>query len=134
MRIVFDMDGTLVGAWERPRGAEYRLNTRLYAEALELKRDGHEVILWTFGNREWWRIVRAWWPELLEVFDEVYTRDDDLGKRINRTGVYHLDHVKDIRRINADLLIDNDPIHKRWAERKGMGEQYVVVRTYGGAA
>ena len=126
------MDGTLVGAFRAPDGMRYRLNRPLLQVICELKAKGHEMIIWTFGNRPWWRQVRAWWPELLQVFSEVYTRDDLSGHLTRGGGREEI--VKDIRKVSGHMLIDNDPSHKQWAERHGMGEQYVLVPTFGEAA
>lgn len=133
MRIIFDMDGTLVGAFRRANGTHaYRLNRSLVQVARDLKAKGHDLIIWTFGNRAWWRQVRAWWAELSDVFSEVYTRDD-LGGHMTRGGGRE-EIVKDIRLVGGHMLVDNDPSHKQWAERHGLGPRYVLVSTFGEAA
>ncbi len=132
MRIIFDMDGVLVGAFQTPQGIQYDLNRSLVQIASEFKMRGHELIIWTFGNRAWWRQVRAWWPELLQIFSEVYTRDDRMGHHTRGGGREEI--IKDIRKIGGHMLVDNDPSHKDWAERHGMGERYILVPTFGMAA
>ena len=137
MRIVMDLDGTLVGYFPTPRGEVHRLNRKLFSVAVNLKRQGHQLVLWTFGNRVWWRKVRSKWPELGRLFQEVYTLDDGLAHitraRYQAYGVSipGEEPVKDIRVIGGDMLIDNNPSHKRWAERHGMGKQYILVKTFG---
>jgi hypothetical protein len=39
---------------------------------------------------------------------------------------------KDVRRIEADLLIDDSPHHREAAARHGLADRYVVVPVYGG--
>jgi hypothetical protein len=39
---------------------------------------------------------------------------------------------KDVRRIGADLLVDDSPHHRESAARHGLADRYVVVPVYGG--
>jgi hypothetical protein len=39
---------------------------------------------------------------------------------------------KDVRRIGADLLVDDSPHHREAAARHGLADRYVVVPVYGG--
>jgi hypothetical protein len=39
---------------------------------------------------------------------------------------------KDVRRIGADVLIDDSPHHREAAARHGLADRYVVVPVYGG--
>ena len=71
-RIVFDLDGTMVG-FKRGR---LSLNRKLLGVARKLRAQRNRLILWTFGNRNWWREVRRTLPELKGLFHEVYTRDE----------------------------------------------------------
>lgn len=94
MIIVFDMDNTLVdelGSTVRPGIID--LLTRL-------KQDGHTLILWTSSSRERARTIlhdhkmEGYFTKF--VFREDY---DTLGKGVR----------KDIRKVNGDILIDDDP-------------------------
>lgn len=131
MRIVFDLDGTVIGIWRR--GADMAIGLRPGAvEYIQrLKRAGHTPILWTFGSREWWRRVRGVFPVLRQLFDEVYTRDERPGKVT--AGAYGVQNIKDIREIRGDYLIDNEPAHYDWAVRHGRASRYCLVPTYGGS-
>lgn len=93
MVIVFDMDNTLTD--------EFGSSTRPGIESLltKLKRDGHTLVLWTNSTKE-----RARWilfeHKLHRYFTTfVYREDydpDNKGKH------------KDIRKVNGDVLIDDD--------------------------
>ena len=128
-RIAFDLDGTLVG-WSPKEG---RLAPSLRPGILRVLRrlhdQGHTLILWTFAARAWWFQVRAMFPQLRGVFAEVYTRDDTPPHWTQGRGV--AEPVKDIRRIAADVLVDNEPAHHEWARRHGLEGQYVLVSTFG---
>jgi len=124
-RIAFDLDGTIVGF----RGERPVMRRGLLKVVRNLRRQGHTLILWTFGNRAWWREAQSIFPELRGQFHEVYTRDD-LPRQTTR-GRGYSEHVKDIRRINADVLVDNDSAHHEWAKRHGLARQYVLVETLG---
>jgi hypothetical protein len=39
---------------------------------------------------------------------------------------------KDVRRINADFLVDDSPHHREAAARHGLADRYIVVPVYGG--
>jgi len=94
MHLVFDLDNTLTddfGSVVRP-GAVELLNT--------LQRDGHTLSVWTHSERD-----RARWLlrklGLRSYFAQVVCREDyDPG---------NLDVGKDIRKIEGDWLIDDDP-------------------------
>lgn len=136
-RIVFDLDGTLVGEQRRGRKTGYALNKSLVGVAKKLRAQGHTIILWTFGNRRWWREVRHYFPVLKRLFHEVYTRDEMPG-HVTRGVREHYgvkvpfcEAVKDIRLINGDVLIDNEPAHHEWAKRHGLARKYVLVRNFG---
>src|SRR3972149_10076031 len=75
-RLVWDLDNTIIGFNRR---GELILNRPLVAKIRKLKAEGHTTILWTFGNRNWWRAVRRTFPELLGLFDEIYSRDELRG-------------------------------------------------------
>jgi len=131
LRVAVDLDGTLVGFFKTEKGTE---ELRLRVEAVDLVRQlkaaGHTVLLWTFGNRTWWNEVVQAFPVLEDLFDEVYTRDDELHHITHARGV--AEPVKDIRVLKADMLIDNDPRHREWAIRNGFDPlQYQLVSQFG---
>ncbi len=129
-RIVYDLDGTLVGSQKTPDGSERLiLNTRLVRNAYKLKGKGHRIILWTFGTRGWWDTVRRAFPELPRLFHEVYTRDDFKHRFTMGRGIP--EPVKDIRVIRGDVLVDNEPAHYLWAKRHQIPQKYVLVPTFG---
>lgn len=128
-RIVFDLDGTLVGFRSKGDQEVLALNTALVRVAQRRRAQGHTIILWTFGNREWWRHVRKQFPVLRTLFHEVYTRDE-LPGRITASGG-RPEKVKDIRVVQGDVLIDNEPAHHAWAKRHGLASRYVQVPTFG---
>jgi len=124
-RIVFDLDGTIIGQV----GGQHVLRPGILDVICSRRRKGDTAILWTFGNRNWWRRVRRMFPELASLFDEVYTRDEMPGHMTN--GPRGPEPVKDIRLIAGDVLVDNDPSHHEWARRHGLAHRYVKVATLG---
>jgi len=125
MRIAFDLDQTLVGFV----GGKLMLRPGIIKVLHNLRQQGHTLILWTYANRDWWRHVRAVFPALLYYFGEVFTREEMPG--VITTGRGFPEPVKDIRLINADVLVDNDPAHHAWARRHGLAHRYVPVRSFG---
>jgi phosphoserine phosphatase len=124
-RVIFDLDGTIIG---NVQGRHVIRKGML--EVIRARREkGDTVILWTFGNRAWWNRVKQMFPILGLVFDEVYTKDE-LPGHVTR-GAQGPEHVKDIRVLAGDVLIDNDPSHHEWARRHGLSSQYIKVRTLG---
>lgn len=133
-RIVFDLDGTMAGF---RRDGTLSSNKKLVKLARKLRAEGNRIILWTFGNRTWWREVRRTLPELSGLFHEVYTRDEMPG-HITKGVRQHYgvrapveEYVKDIRLVDGDVLIDNEPAHYEWAKRHGLSKRYILVPTYG---
>lgn len=125
-RICFDLDGTLVGFTPDGRLA---LRPNIVKVLAKLKAQGHQLSIWTFGTRPWWRKVRAQFPALLDYFSQVYTREE-IPVHITE-GRGRPEPVKDVRLIDADVLVDNDPAHYAWAKRHGLAHRYVLVRTFG---
>lgn len=124
-RVVFDLDGTIVG---KVKG-QYVVRPGILDVIRSRRQKGDTVILWTFGNRAWWRRVRQMFPQLDGLFAEVYTKDELPGHATQGAGG-PVD-VKDIRLIAGDVLVDNDPVHHEWARRHGLSHQYVQVATLG---
>lgn len=94
MNIVFDMDNTLVdefGSGIRP-GIKSLLN--------KLKNDGHTMVLWTSSTKD--RAVNILKDhDLTKYFQEFLFREDYDPE--------FKGEVKDIRRVNGDFLVDDDP-------------------------
>jgi hypothetical protein len=124
-RIVFDLDGTIVGKVKD----RYVLRPGMVSVIQNRKKQGDTVILWTFGNRAWWRRVQQMFPQLAHLFSEVYTKDELPGHVTSGPGGPAA--VKDIRIIAGDVLVDNDPSHHEWAARHGLAGRYVKVATVG---
>ena len=127
-RVVIDLDGTLVGF--RHDGT-LALNRKLLRAASNLRAQGHTMILWTLGNRKWWREVARQYPVLRQLFHEVYSRDELPGRVTEGRGFPEA--VKDLRIVNGDVLIDNEPAHLEWARRHGLQGRYILVPTFGAA-
>ena len=125
MRVAVDLDGTVVGVVD----GQLALRRGMVRAIAELRRQGHTVILWTFGTRSWWNLVVQRFPVLASLFEETYTRDDQRGHETTAGG--ETLRVKDVRAIRADLLVDNDPSHHAWAARHGLQDRYLLVPSYG---
>lgn len=126
-RVIFDLDGTIVGNVN----GQYVIRRGIVDVIKSRRQKGDTVILWTFGNRPWWRRVRQMFPQLANLFDEVYTKDEMPGHVTNAPGNVIPEVVKDIRVLGGDVLVDNDPVHHEWAQRHGLAHKYVKVRTIG---
>lgn len=126
-RVVFDLDGTIVGEV----AGRYVVRPGILQVIQARKAKGDTVILWTFGNRAWWRKVQSMFPAMRGLFAEVYTRDELPGHVTRSPGSYIPQVVKDIRIVAGDVLVDNDPVHHDWAKRHGLAHRYVKVSTLG---
>lgn len=125
MDCAFDLDGTIIGHWANQDGS---MAVALRPEAerwiSEARRSCRRVVLWTFGNRQWYEELAELFP-ILRTFDEVHTRDELPGRETVHGGFR--ERVKDVRMLGVDLLVDNDPSHGRWAERHGLARHYLLV-------
>ena len=113
MHIVFDMDNTLAD--------EFGKNARPgMLELLDkLKSDGHTLAVWTSSTRKRaLSILRE--LGLREYFTECIFREDYDPEN---SGV-----GKDIRRVNGDCLIDDDPKQVNFA--KSIGKKAFLVKPY----
>lgn len=125
-RVIFDLDGTIVG---KVLG-RYVIRPGILKVIQSRKAKGDTVILWTFGNRAWWHKVCKMFPQLALLFDEVYTKDEMPGHVTTLPGGQR-EHVKDIRVLGGDVLVDNDPVHHEWARKHGLARKYIKVETLG---
>lgn len=117
-RIAFDLDETLgvpliegnsvIGFQSRPGCLELlgRLRSRF------------TLLLWSVSNRCY--LDRCLSFGLAGWFTETYSWDELPAP------------WKDVRRIDADLLVDDSPHHRAAATKYGLADRYVVVPIYGG--
>ncbi len=117
-RIAFDLDetlgvpliegGTIIGFQTRPG----------CPELLGGLRARFTLVLWSVSGRRY--LDRCLSFGLAGWFAETYSWDELPTS------------WKDVRRIGADLLVDDSPHHREAAERHGLADRYVVVPIYGG--
>ena len=115
MNIVFDMDNTLADEF----GKEVRPGI---LDLLQGLRDqGHVLVLWTSSTRQRARII---------------LREHDLDRFFARF-VYREDYdpqneglVKDIRQVDGDVLVDDDPKQVNFAN--SIGKRGVLITAYRG--
>lgn len=117
-RVAFDLDETLgvpliegnaiVGFQTRPGCLE--LLDRLHHRCT--------LCLWSVSSRRYLDKVLSF--SLAGWFRETYSWDDLPTA------------WKDVRRIKADLLVDDSPHHMETATEHGLADRYVVVPVYGG--
>ena len=113
MVIVFDMDNTLtdeLGATVRPG---------IVALLERLKRDGHRLVLWTNSKRTRAREILAL-HGLQKHFQTCVFREDYDPKE---QGVN-----KDIRKVEGQVLIDDDPAEVRFVE--SIGRRGILIKSY----
>ena len=122
---VFDLDGTIVGKVKN----RYVLRPGMVSVIQNPKKQGDTVILWTFGNRAWWRRVQQMFPPRAPFLRGLHEGRTAGTRHAPRPGGPAA--VKDIRIIAGDVLVDNDPSHHEWAARHGLAGRYVKVATVG---
>jgi hydroxymethylpyrimidine pyrophosphatase-like HAD family hydrolase len=117
MKIAVDMDNTLFDDFGQ------RMRPGIRELLLDLKEDGHELVLWTSSTRE--RATRILAEHrVVGLFAAcLYREDYDPDNR----GV-----VKDLRAIDADAIIDDDPKHVDFAA--SIGRIGILVASYRGRA
>jgi len=118
LRLAFDLDETLgvplidgtaiVGFQCRPG----------CLDLLGRLRERFVLCLWSVGGRRY--VDRCLSFGLAAYFAETYTWEELPAA------------WKDVRRIAADLLVDDSPHHRDEAARHGLADRYVVVPIYGG--
>jgi hypothetical protein len=117
-RIAFDLDETLgVPLIEGDAIAGFQARPGCL-QLLGWLRPRFTLCLWSVSNRRYLDKVLAF--GLSKWFAETYSWDELPGA------------WKDIRRIKADLLIDDSPHHREAAAKHGLADRYVVVPVYGG--
>jgi hypothetical protein len=116
-RVAFDLDETLgvpliednaiVGFQCRPG----------CLELLERLQSHFTLCLWSVSSRRY--VDKCLSFGLSSWFAETYSWEDLSGS------------WKDVRRIRADLLVDDSPHHREAAKKHGLADRYVVVPIYG---
>jgi hypothetical protein len=117
-RIAFDLDETLgvpiievstiVGFQTRPG----------CLELLERLRGRFTLVLWSVSGRRY--VDKCLSFGLSGWFAETYSWDEMPAS------------WKDVRRIEADFLVDDSPHHREAMAKHGLADRYVVVPIYGG--
>src|SRR4051812_35644971 len=116
MRIAVDMDNTLFDDFGQ------RVRPGILALLGGLRQDGHELVLWTSSTRE--RAVKILAEHKVEALFSAFRFREDYDPK--NTGA-----VKDLRAIDADAIIDDDPKHIEFA--KTIGKIGILVASYRGA-
>jgi hypothetical protein len=117
-QIAFDLDETLgVPLIEGSSIVGFQLRPGCVA-LLERLRPRFTLLLWSVSGRHY--VDRCLSFGLAAWFAETYSWDELPGA------------WKDIRRIGADLLVDDSPHHREAAAMHGLADRYVVVSVYGG--
>jgi hypothetical protein len=116
-RVAFDLDETLgvplidgseVVGWQLRPGC---------AELLDRLRQEVKLLLWSVSPRRY--VDKALSFKLRGWFTESYSWDEVQGR------------WKDVRHLQADLLIDDSPHHRDAAKQFGLAAAYIVVPAYG---
>ena len=116
-RIAFDLDETLGTPIV---DSESVIGFRLRDGAVELLNKlarKYELVVWTVGKRSYVDKVMSF--GLAPYFAEIYSWEE-----LSYTW-------KDVRKINADFLIDDNPDHCAAAKRHGLEARYIVVAADG---
>ena len=118
MRIAFDLDETL-GTAITDSYSIVGFNVRKGChDILQYLKKRHSLILWSVSNRSYVdKALRL--SGLTEYFIEIYSWDDIKCD------------WKDIRRINADYLIDDSEYYGEKALKNGLGSKYIIIPIYG---
>ena len=118
-RIAFDLDKTLgVPLIEGTAIVGFQCRPGCL-DLLDRLRSRFTLCLWSVSGRRY--VDRCLSFGLAERFAETYSWDELSAP------------CKDVRRIAADLLVDDSPHHRETAARHGLADCYVVVPVYGGA-
>ncbi|CAK0775415.1 FCP1 homology domain-containing protein [uncultured Gammaproteobacteria bacterium] len=114
MKIAFDMDNTLFDEFGR------EVRPGIASLLLDLKKDGHELVLWTSSTRARAHQILGW-HDFAAYFSAIYCRED-----------YDPDNkgaIKELSRFGIDAIIDDDPKHCAAAQASGhIGVQVVSFR------
>lgn len=101
LRIAVDLDGTLIFNPNPLDETEIpRLRTGATRLLEGLKNTGSEVVLYTSASREWVDYVFGLFPQIGNLFENVFCKDNTPVERRSRG-------IKDPAIIKADIFIDN---------------------------
>ncbi len=117
LRIAFDLDETLgvpIIDGSEMTGFLLRKGCIPLLEKLKLN---YELVIWTVSNRSYLNKILSY--RLKDFFSETYSWDE---LQIS---------WKDIRKIQADYLIDDSETYKEEAFKHGIAEKYLVITAYG---
>jgi NLI interacting factor-like phosphatase len=116
-RIAFDLDETLgVPIVDQDTIVGFRARDGA-TELLGRLKQTYALVLWTVSDRRY--AEKALSYGLRDYFDALYCWDD-----------LPVDW-KDIRRIGADYLVDDNEYHRDEAMKRGVTQGYIVVPAYG---
>ena len=116
-RIAFDLDETIgVPVIDGIEIVGFRFREGCIDFLKKLQKD-FDLILWTVSNRRYVEKVLSF--GLNQFFVETYSWDD-----ISTSW-------KDVRKINADYLIDDSKNHFEEAQKNGIADQYIVIEPFG---
>jgi hypothetical protein len=116
-RIAFDLDETLgVPVIDGDEIVGFRFREGCVELLNGLKKD-FEIILWTVSQRSYVEKILSF--GLKDFFSEVYCWED-----ISTSW-------KDVRRINADYLVDDSWHHFEEAIKNGISERYIIIESFG---
>ena len=117
-RIAFDLDETLgVPLIEENAIVGFQIRPGCL-ELLGQLRSRFTLCLWSVSGRRY--LDKCLSFGLSAWFAETYSWDEQP------------EPWKDVRRIEADLLVDDSPHHREAAQKHGLAGRYVVVPVYGG--
>lgn len=116
-RIAFDLDETLgVPLIQNDTIVGFQVRVGCL-DLLEQLRPRFTLCLWSVSDRRY--VVKVLSFGLADWFTETYTWDELPCQ------------WKDVRRINADFLVDDSPHHREAAQKHGLADRYIVVPGYG---
>jgi beta-phosphoglucomutase-like phosphatase (HAD superfamily) len=116
-RIAFDLDETLgVPLIDGPNVVGWQMRPGC-AELLDRLQQRFALLLWSVSPRRY--VDKALSFGLSRWFAESYSWDEIAS------------HWKDVRRLQADRLVDDSPHHAQAAAEFGLATRYIVVPAYG---
>jgi histidinol phosphatase-like enzyme len=116
-RLAIDLDetlGTTITNATSITGFKFRHGCSELLKQLKVK---YHLVLWTASNRSYLNKILVF--EIGDYFRETYSWDDIAQS------------WKDIRKINASFLIDDDEYHLEAARKHGLESRYIIVPAYG---
>ena len=128
LRICFGLSQTLVDIEEVGFDFSLRLRPGVGDLLQVLKQQGHTLILWTSKKRNSFNMIKRKANELFDLFDETYCKEDfELVENIPGCS-YHM--FKNVKKINADCLIESKESYKKYSNILQMGQKYHIIDKY----